>query len=71
MTGSYTAAQRRELARALEDDAPLTCPVCGATLARREVSPSPALAYVRRRVLLICPSCKRSAAIDLPRREFG
>lgn len=71
MTEGYDARERRELARALERGEAPRCPVCGELLVSRDVSPNPALSYVRRRVWLICPACKRSASIDLPRRELG
>jgi hypothetical protein len=67
----FDAAQRRLLADALERADPLACPACGATLARTAITPEPGLAYVRRRVWLICPACKRSATLDerrTPRR---
>ena len=44
---------------------PLRCPRCDAPVARHEVPPKAELPYVRRRVLLICTSCKRSAAVDV------
>ncbi len=68
MSPSYSPAQRRALAEALRTGERLLCPACGAALARHEVAPKRELPYVRRRVLLICPACKRSAAVDAPGR---
>ncbi|HSJ15244.1 MAG TPA: hypothetical protein VK939_12560 [Longimicrobiales bacterium] len=63
---AWEPAQRRELQRAAAADAPLTCPACGGTVSRSRVDPPPGVAYVRRRLLLVCAGCRRSAAIDLP-----
>lgn len=71
MAGSYSPDERRALEAALAAGDPLRCPVCGAALARHEVKPKAELPYVRRRVLLICPGCKRSASVDAPRRRPG
>lgn len=68
MDGQYGAAERRALEAAVARGEPLACPACGAALARREVPPRPEVPYVRRRVWLICPSCHRSAAVDVPVR---
>jgi hypothetical protein len=63
--GSYSAAERRTLAEILAaGDAP-SCPVCGTGLAVREVEPPRQVSYVRRRVWLLCPGCKRTAALDV------
>ncbi len=64
MNASYSPAQRRALADAVRKGEQPRCPACGALLARHEIGPKRELAYVRRRVLLICPACKRSVAVD-------
>lgn len=64
MPEAYTAEQRRRLEAAVRAGEAPRCPACGAVLARRGVPPKRELPYVRRRVWLICPSCKRSAAVD-------
>lgn len=67
---SFTAEQRRALARALaddgDDDAPLVCPACGGAVNRRAVTRPEEVPYVRHRVWLLCAGCRRSGAIDLP-----
>jgi uncharacterized protein with PIN domain len=65
--GSYDAAARRLLENLLRDGAPLRCPSCDVELASQRVEPARAVAYVRRRVLVICPSCHRSAGLDVKR----
>lgn len=64
MSPSYSPAERRALAEAVRQGQHPFCPACGVALARHEIAPKPELPYVRRRVLLICPSCKRSVAVD-------
>lgn len=61
----YTPAERRELERAIERGGPVPCPVCGTLTARSEVPTPRELPYVRRRVWILCPTCKRTAAIDV------
>ena len=63
---SYDAAQRRGLEDALRAGQELHCPVCGGVLNARPVEPPAAVSYVRHRVWVICPQCKRSASLDLP-----
>lgn len=65
--GSYEAAQRRDLETALQAGAVLRCPYCDVELSLQKVEGSPEVAYVRRRVLAICPQCRRSAALDVKR----
>lgn len=45
------------------EDAP-TCPRCGAAMTIREVFPREEVAYVRHRLWLTCPSCRRNAVVD-------
>jgi transposase-like protein len=70
VTGSYNAAERQALARAVQSggEEPPSCPSCGATMSVREIEPSRQVSYVRRRVWLLCPSCKRTAAVDVSAR---
>jgi hypothetical protein len=65
LTAPFSAAERRaleaELARGVEQ---LQCPACDTPLSQQRVDPGAAVAYVRRRVLVICPACRRTAALD-------
>lgn len=65
MSTGFTAEQRALLVNAAASGDPVPCPACGATMVRRPIEPSADVAYVRRRVWLICPSCKRSASVDV------
>jgi DNA-directed RNA polymerase subunit RPC12/RpoP len=66
---SYNATERRALEDALDrDDRPIACPACGHVVSIKPVTPPTDLAYVRRRVWLICGNCRRSTVIDLRRR---
>lgn len=53
------------LAEAARRGEPLACPACGHALASHEVRPRRDVAYVRRRLLLVCPGCKRAATVDV------
>jgi hypothetical protein len=64
MSNGYSREQRRALEEAARRGGPLHCPACGTELARREITPSPELPYVRRRVWLICPGCRRTAVVE-------
>jgi hypothetical protein len=64
VTGGYTADQRRTIERAIAAGQPLHCPACTATLSAIDVPASRQVSYVRRRVWLICPDCRRSVAVD-------
>lgn len=61
----YRPEQRRALARAVAQKEAVTCPACGARVTVNHVDPGPRISYVRQRVLVICSSCHRSAAIDV------
>lgn len=65
MAESFTAVERRELGRALARGEAPSCPVCDEALSQRAVPPSRQVSYVRRRVWLLCPSCKRTGAVDV------
>ena len=64
MTSSYDAAQRRALEAALRAHEALQCPVCHVALTSHTVGRPAEVSYVRRRVFVICPQCKRSAGLD-------
>lgn len=65
MAGGFTAAERRALEEALAAGESPVCPACGEALTRRAVPASKQVSYVRRRVWLLCPSCKRTGAVDV------
>lgn len=74
MSGAFTAAERKALEAALAEGVEPSCPACGITLSQRVVPPSKQVSYVRRRVWLLCPSCKRTGAVDVrddPLSEAG
>lgn len=62
---SFSAAERRRLAEAVAEGREPPCPACGGKLDRREVTPPATVSYVRHRIWLLCPTCRRSAAVDL------
>jgi uncharacterized protein with PIN domain len=65
VNGSYPAAQQRALEAALDRGEKLHCPQCNAALTARPVQAPAEVAYVRRRVWVICPACRRSASLDI------
>lgn len=71
MAETWTAAERRALAAEIGSGGTPACPACGGALARHDVAPKRELPYVRRRLLLICTRCKRSASVDVPREAGG
>jgi uncharacterized protein with PIN domain len=65
VNGSYAAAQQRALEAALARGQKLRCPQCNTALTARAVQAPAEVAYVRRRVWVICPACRRSASLDI------
>jgi hypothetical protein len=65
VTGPYTARERRALSRALAAGEAPPCPACDTALDVRPVDPPAEVAYVRRRVWVLCPGCGRTAAVDI------
>lgn len=66
MVRVYEREMRRKLREtARRGEIPDACPACGGRLLQSDVSAPPSLSYVRRRVLLVCASCRRSAAVDV------
>lgn len=68
MVGSFTPEQRNQISRAVRQRADLVCPACGAQLVQQAITPRADVPYVRHRVLVICPACRRSASLDAPPR---
>lgn len=61
---AYSAAQRRTLGQAIRAGVAPDCPVCGTPVVVRAVERPEEVAYVRHRVWILCPACKRTAAVD-------
>ena len=68
MTSGFDAAQRAALQKALAAADTLRCPVCDVVLSTQAVDPKPDVPYVRRRLWVLCPKCRRTASIDTPRK---
>jgi hypothetical protein len=68
MAISYDASQRLILQQAAARGEPLRCPVCDIAVTSQPVNPRPEISYVRHRLWLLCPHCRRSASIDLPHK---
>ncbi|MGQ0562951.1 MAG: hypothetical protein ACT443_13890 [Gemmatimonadota bacterium] len=64
MSGSYTRAQRLELERAVRERREPLCPVCGVRMNQQPVVPAANVPYVRHRVWLLCPQCRRGVSVD-------
>lgn len=62
---AFTAEERRKVAAALAQDAAPACPACGSLLDVRPVVPPRTVSYVRRRLWLLCPSCRRTGTVDV------
>ncbi|CAN5634820.1 hypothetical protein BH23GEM10_BH23GEM10_02370 [soil metagenome] len=62
--GGYDAPTRRALEEDLGHGRPLECPYCHVALGSQDVERTPEIAYVRRRVWVICPQCRRTAGLD-------
>ncbi len=61
---SFTDEETKELTRALLGDHVLLCPRCGVPLDTRSVPPRRDVSYVRDRMWLVCPRCRRTAVLD-------
>jgi hypothetical protein len=61
---AFTHEEVRGLERAVREGAHPTCPVCAVRLDERAVLPRDDVSYVRDRIWLLCPSCRRSAVVD-------
>ncbi len=64
-TDAYTARERRELLRDVAGggSGPV-CPRCGTPCAVIHTRPRADVAYVRDRVIVRCPGCRRSVVAD-------
>lgn len=66
MAGAYTASERRALEAALRRGVPLRCPECDVPLSVQAVDQNAEVSYVRHRVWVLCPRCRRTASVDKP-----
>lgn len=64
MTGPYDAEEERRILATVRESGRGTCPDCGVVMDERSVPPRQDVSYVRRRIVLTCPSCRRSLALD-------
>lgn len=64
MTRPFSAAERRALESSLARGAPLRCPHCDVLMVQQEVERPESVSYVRHRVWVLCPRCKRTAGLD-------
>lgn len=62
----YDDAERRRIAEDIRAGGEPTCPSCGGSLSVTAVAVAPSVPYVRRRLLVVCASCRRRASIDAP-----
>lgn len=67
--GSFDARQRQTLAEQLAAGGPIFCPVCNAPVSVSDVRPPEGVSYVRRRILVLCTGCRRTAALDMRGRS--
>lgn len=65
MAEGYTREQRAALERAVREREALRCPACGERVVESRVAPRADVAYVRRRIWLLCSGCRRSASLDV------
>jgi hypothetical protein len=60
----FSPHEERALARAVRDGSLAACPRCGGLLDEWPIPPRSDVSYVRDRLWLVCPSCRRTAVID-------
>ncbi len=66
---TFTADERERLRAAWAAGLAPECPRCAVKLDAQDVRPHPAVAYVRHRRLLICPSCGGHGVVDRSEEE--
>lgn len=66
-TDAYTPRERRELLARVAGGTcgPVSCPRCGTSCAVIRTGPRADVAYVRDRVVVRCPGCRRSVAAEV------
>lgn len=65
MPEGYTREQRNALEQAVRNGEELRCPACGERVMESRVGPRADVAYVRRRIWLLCSGCRRSTSLDV------
>jgi hypothetical protein len=60
----FDSEEEDRLARALRDGEAVVCPRCTAPLDVWPVPPRGDVSYVRDRVRLVCPSCRRTTVLE-------
>ncbi len=61
---AFSREQERAIGRLVREGGRPLCPTCAVTLDERAVPPREDVSYVRDRVWLVCPSCRRSTVVD-------
>ena len=69
MTVPYDAAEEKQILESMKSDGLGSCPDCAVVMDTRGVPPRQDVSYVRRRLILTCPSCRRSLVLD--RKELS
>ena len=64
VTRRFSAKERRRIEDAHRSREPLLCPTCQVRLDERSVPPSRVVSYVRRRLVVVCPSCGAHLVLD-------
>jgi hypothetical protein len=60
----FTRGEELALREALHEGRVAMCPECAVALDEWPVRPRPDVSYVRDRLWLVCPSCRRSVVLD-------
>ena len=61
---SYSREQEAGLANRLARGESLRCPTCGGAFDERSVEPRADVSYVRSRLWVVCPRCRREAVLE-------
>jgi len=67
----YSRDEEREVVRGLREGQAPACPRCGSLMQVQEVLPREEVPYVRTRIWLTCPGCRRSLVLDRRRVQPG
>jgi len=61
---AFSAEEKGRIEDAHRSGEPLMCPRCDVRLDERRVPPSQLVSYVRRRLVVVCPSCRAHLVLD-------